>query len=270
MITREFAPVRRRLDDVVAWVLANVRLRRGLPELVALARARGWRVLVLSSGFVELIEPVLEREGLDVELKANRVEPELSGWRVIWRDETVCTECGEACKRTGLPTDGEIMYVGDGISDRCAALASDRIFATHGLARFLDERGVPFESFDDFHDVVAALRTRGQAPSSPRTGGTWSGASSTRGAGRTSSGSCRQTRSQEPSVCSSRRDRHRSTRRGARCTWATCAAQLAQALDNLETVLREAGFGLGDSCVSTTTRRTSTRSSDRPTSWPSV
>jgi 2-hydroxy-3-keto-5-methylthiopentenyl-1-phosphate phosphatase len=161
VITREFAPVRRRLDDVVAWVLANVRLRRGLPELLALARARGWRVLVLSSGFVELIEPVLEREGLDVELKANRVEPELSGWRVIWRDETVCTECGEACKRTGLPTDGEIVYVGDGISDRCAALASDRIFATRGLARFLTERGVPFETFDDFHDVVAALRTRG-------------------------------------------------------------------------------------------------------------
>jgi 2-hydroxy-3-keto-5-methylthiopentenyl-1-phosphate phosphatase len=47
--------------------------------------------------------------------------------------------------------------VGDGISDRCAALASDRIFATRGLARYLDEQGVAYERFDDFFDVASAL-----------------------------------------------------------------------------------------------------------------
>ena len=33
--------------------------------------------------------------------------------------------------------------------------AADRVFATRGLARYFDEHGLPYEPFDDFHDVVA-------------------------------------------------------------------------------------------------------------------
>jgi 2-hydroxy-3-keto-5-methylthiopentenyl-1-phosphate phosphatase len=160
-ITREYAPVRAPLDDVVDWVLDRVRIRPGFKEFVELARERGWRVVVLSSGFVELIRPTLERAGVDVEIVANSVAIEPSGWRVIWREETTCTTCGEECKRGALPADGEVIYIGDGISDRCAALASDRVFATRGLARYLEDREVEFERFDDFFDVIRALGLRG-------------------------------------------------------------------------------------------------------------
>ena len=57
----------------------------------------------------------------------------------------------------GLPEGDKVVYIGDGISDRCAALASDRVFATRGLARYLDEIGEPYEPFDTFFDVLAAL-----------------------------------------------------------------------------------------------------------------
>ena len=43
------------------------------------------------------------------------------------------------------------------VIDRCAAEASDRVFATRGLAAYLDERGIPYERFDDFNDVVRGL-----------------------------------------------------------------------------------------------------------------
>lgn len=155
-ITREFEPVRRPLEEVVEWVLDNAEIRRGFAELVQAAQATGWRVRILSSGFEELIRPVLDREGVDVELVANRVDAGPDGWRVHWRDEAECATCGEACKRAALP-EGEVVYVGDGISDRCAALASDRIFATRGLARYLDEHGIAYEPFDDFLDVTGAL-----------------------------------------------------------------------------------------------------------------
>lgn len=157
-ITREFAPVRAPIDEAVAWVLERSRLRPGLPELVAFARGRGWKVRVLSSGFAETIAPVLASVGLgDLEIVANSVDARPDGWRVRWRDTAVCAVCGEPCKRASLPADHEIVYVGDGISDRCAALSADRVFATRGLARYLDDVGERYERFDTLLDVLAAL-----------------------------------------------------------------------------------------------------------------
>jgi 2-hydroxy-3-keto-5-methylthiopentenyl-1-phosphate phosphatase len=155
-ITREFAPVTAPLDEVVTWVLQHAKLRAGFADFVRGARTAGWDVHIVSSGFHELIEPVLAREGVEVSLHANRVDPRPEGWVVDWRYPDDCEECGESCKRSLLPP-GEVVYVGDGYSDRCAALASDRVFATDGLARYLAGRGVPFEPFSDFHALSQAL-----------------------------------------------------------------------------------------------------------------
>jgi 2-hydroxy-3-keto-5-methylthiopentenyl-1-phosphate phosphatase len=156
VIVREFVPVTAPLGEVVDWVLSEAKVRAGFAEFVHAARAAGWDVHVVSSGFEELIEPVLEREGVEVELHANRVDARPDGWRVEWRYPDDCEVCGESCKRSLLPA-GEVVYVGDGYSDRCAALASDRVFATAGLARYLSERGTPYEPFSDFRALSAAL-----------------------------------------------------------------------------------------------------------------
>ena len=72
----EYAAVRASRAEVIAWVLKNARVRAGFHELVALASERGWPLVVLSSGFHTLIDPVLEREGLTgLEVIANDVEP---------------------------------------------------------------------------------------------------------------------------------------------------------------------------------------------------
>jgi 2-hydroxy-3-keto-5-methylthiopentenyl-1-phosphate phosphatase len=160
VITREFRPVTSPLEDIVRWELENVEIRAGFRELVRLAEERDWRVVIVSSGFHELIEPILEREGVDVEVHANRVDARPDGWRVLWQYEDSCESCGESCKRSivrKFAGDDELVYVGDGYSDRCAAEASDRIFATKGLARYLDERGVSYERFDDFHQIAERL-----------------------------------------------------------------------------------------------------------------
>jgi HAD superfamily phosphoserine phosphatase-like hydrolase len=151
VITLEFETVTAPLDAVVEFLVAEARVRPGLRELV-----ERYRPLVVSSGFHELIEPILVREGIEVELLANRVEAHPSGWRVHWRDETSCASCGEACKRASLP-DGELVYVGDGFSDRCAALAADRVFAIGGLAQYLEDERVAYEPFQTLFDVLDAL-----------------------------------------------------------------------------------------------------------------
>jgi 2-hydroxy-3-keto-5-methylthiopentenyl-1-phosphate phosphatase len=156
VIAHEFSTVRAPLPEVVAWLVESVRVRPGFTELV-----EHFRPLVVSSGFHELIEPILAREGADVELLANRLDPRPDGWRVIWRDESVCAVCGEACKRATLPAgEGELVYVGDGYSDRCAALAAERVFATDGLATYLDEQRVLYERFADLRDVTHALSSK--------------------------------------------------------------------------------------------------------------
>ena len=160
VITREFEPVRKPLEEVVRWELENVNIRPGFREFVAAARERGDRVVIVSSGFHELIEPILEHEGVEVELHANRVDPRPEGWRVHWQYADSCESRGESCKRSVVEEfagEDEIVYVGDGYSDRCAAEASDRVFATKGLARYLEDRGVAFEPFDDFHQIAARL-----------------------------------------------------------------------------------------------------------------
>jgi 2-hydroxy-3-keto-5-methylthiopentenyl-1-phosphate phosphatase len=87
---------------------------------------------------------------------ANRVEARADGWLVRFRDEISCATCGEPCKRGSLA--GEpYVYVGDGYSDRCAALAAERVFARDALAVYLDEHGVEYAPFDDLRDVAAAL-----------------------------------------------------------------------------------------------------------------
>src|SRR5262249_38420743 len=142
------------------WTAERTRIRPGFREFVELARREGWRLVVVSSGFNELIEPLLRREGIDVEVMANRVDPRPDGWIVDWRYGEACPECGQSCKgatATGRADDDELVYIGDGYSDRCAGESADRVFATRRLAAHLESKGIPYEPFSDFFDIAAAL-----------------------------------------------------------------------------------------------------------------
>ena len=154
-IRRDAESIRTPIEEVVAWLVEHLELRPGFHEL-----AETHRPVIVSSNFRQLIEPILAREGVELEVRANDVEWEPRGWRATFRNGEVCGTCGEPCKRadvTSADAIGGVVYVGDGYSDRCAAQAADRIFARDGLARYLDERGVAYEPFDDLSDVTRAL-----------------------------------------------------------------------------------------------------------------
>ena len=152
VIALEFETVTAPLPEVEAWLVEHVSVRPGFRELVA-RRAP----LVVSAGFHELIEPVLARESVEVELLANRVDASPLGWKVLFRDTAPCPVCGEPCKRAALPAGDPFVYAGDGYSDRCVALAAERVFATGSLAAYLRDRGVQFEPLTDFHELESRL-----------------------------------------------------------------------------------------------------------------
>jgi len=152
VIAGEFATVHAPVAEVAEWVRKNVRLRQGFLDF-----ARRYDPVVVSSGFHELIEPVLEREQVQLEVFANRLDSRLDGWRVLFRDEAACSVCGEPCKRSAVAALDGFVFVGDGFSDRCVAQAASRIFARDGLASYLDGEGVACERFEDFDDVARRL-----------------------------------------------------------------------------------------------------------------
>jgi 2-hydroxy-3-keto-5-methylthiopentenyl-1-phosphate phosphatase len=154
VIAAEMATIDAPLDEVVAWLVENVRIRPGFADIVA-----EHSPLVVSAGFHELIEPVLRREGIEVDLVANRLGPRAGGWLARFRPGRTCAVCGEPCKRNAVDGVGPFTYVGDGFSDRCVSQLADRAFARAGLARYLEAEGVPFEPFEDFVGLAAALRS---------------------------------------------------------------------------------------------------------------
>jgi 2-hydroxy-3-keto-5-methylthiopentenyl-1-phosphate phosphatase len=152
VIAVEMATISAPVEEVVAFLVDTVPLRGGFPEIV-----ERFDPLVVSMGFHELIDPLLERDGIDVRVVANRLDPRAEGWRAVFRQQAVCEVCGEPCKRSDLAGTNGFVYVGDGFSDRCVAQAASRVFARDGLAEYLASEGVAFERFDDFYDVATAL-----------------------------------------------------------------------------------------------------------------
>jgi len=152
VIAVEMETITAPLEEVVAHLVEHVAVRPGFRELV-----ERFDPLIVSAGFHELIEPILAREGLRTRVLANSIEADPAGWRATFRDEEPCDVCGEPCKRAAVAEIGRFAYAGDGYSDRCIALAADRVFARDGLAAWLDARGLSFEPYADLRDVAVRL-----------------------------------------------------------------------------------------------------------------
>lgn len=151
-LAAEVGTLRCTAGELAQWAVENVEIRAGFHEF-----AERYEPLIVSSGLPQIILPVLAREGLELEVRANDADPRPEGWRVRFRHDGVCEVCGDRCKRRSLPDDRPLVFVGDGWSDRCASLAADRVFARTGLAEYLHAEGVPYEPYETFFDVAAAL-----------------------------------------------------------------------------------------------------------------
>jgi 2-hydroxy-3-keto-5-methylthiopentenyl-1-phosphate phosphatase len=157
----EFAPVRGDHDAIVTETVDAAQVRPGFGEFVEAMEAAGNRLVIVSGGFESVIRPVLGRVGaahLPVIAHEFQITPE--GTTIDFRADAPCEVCGAECKRAvvaelrdGLP----VVYIGDGYSDRCAALAADIRFARRFLAEDLEAAGVKYTPFDDFHTIREAL-----------------------------------------------------------------------------------------------------------------
>jgi HAD superfamily phosphoserine phosphatase-like hydrolase len=160
-IQREFEAIHGDHDTLVADAVERTTVRAGFAEFVEAVERAGGRVVVVSSGFEAVIRPVLEREGVGhLEIVAHEVHFGAEQTLVEFRHGDPCPVCGQECKRSvvrDLDGSAPVTYVGDGYSDRCAALDAERVFARRTLARYLDGEGVTYTPFEDFVEIRAAL-----------------------------------------------------------------------------------------------------------------
>jgi 2-hydroxy-3-keto-5-methylthiopentenyl-1-phosphate phosphatase len=160
VLVRQLATVRATPAEALDFMGAHVSLRPGLVELIAFCRERFIEPVVLSSGFHELIEPILAGHDIALPTVAHRVTFSPAGATIAFLERTPCGECGEECKRADtlrLAAGRQIAYAGDGWSDHCAAEVADVVFARSTLARYLGGRGVAFQPFGDLFDVRDGL-----------------------------------------------------------------------------------------------------------------
>ena len=121
---------------------------------------------ILSDGLDFYVERILKRNGLgDCSFYANHVEfPIVDGvsrFNVSFPyTDSECLFCGN-CKRNHMLTlssdEDTIVYIGDGISDRCPARYADVVFAKKDLIRYCQQSNTSYFEYNNFGDVQNRL-----------------------------------------------------------------------------------------------------------------
>jgi 2,3-diketo-5-methylthio-1-phosphopentane phosphatase len=150
------------VDDArLAAFLHGFRLDPGFAPFVTAARAQGGEVAIASDGLLTYIRPLLARHGLaDVTVRANDARPAPRG-RLL---PSFGSAGGEGCGRCGTckgavlaelaPGFARTVFVGDGLSDRCAAPRADVVYARDDLLAFCRAAGIRAVPFDSFADIA--------------------------------------------------------------------------------------------------------------------
>lgn len=127
---------------------------------VEFCRAGGAAVEVVSSGIEPIIRERLAEAGVrDVPIVANGIDPDPSGWRIVYRGDSANGTDKGARVREARARGRRTIFIGDGRSDFSAAALADRRFAKRGLPleRFLRTSNLSYESFSSFEDVRGIL-----------------------------------------------------------------------------------------------------------------
>ena len=150
-IALEFAAITAPLDEVVAWVVEHVDVRPGLGELAELRPDHRLGRLPRAD------RACARREGIGLEVLANRVEARPDGWRVQWRDEARVRELRRAVQARAASPESRTST--SATATRIAALRSRPSGSSRGTVSppTSSVRGFPYEPFRDFHDLRARL-----------------------------------------------------------------------------------------------------------------
>jgi len=132
-------------------------------DFVDLCKREKMDLAILSDGLDYYIKLILRKYHLeDIPFYSNTVRFE--GKKLIpefpYYDQG-CGNCGN-CKKYHLENlrrpNQKVVYIGDGLSDKCAIAEADFVFAKNDLKAFCEKEKISYFEFKDFRDVISVFQ----------------------------------------------------------------------------------------------------------------
>lgn len=154
-------------EEFFAFLDTNISLDPFFRDFVQMLKTRRIPLIVVSAGFSNTIRFLFEREGIPdyACIRANKLH--FSGDRArvefLWppfscpRGEEGCGHCKVEVVEKMRARGRKVLFIGDGLTDRCAAEKADLILARSQLARYCREKGLPYYGFRDFSQIKSIL-----------------------------------------------------------------------------------------------------------------
>ncbi len=128
-------------------------------DFVDLCKREKLKLVILSDGLDFYIKLILEKFGLEklpfysniLTFEGKKLKPEFPYF------DRGCGNCGN-CKRYHLKNlrgrKQKVVYIGDGLSDKCVAREADFVFAKNDLRKFCMSENIKHYPFRNFGDVI--------------------------------------------------------------------------------------------------------------------
>jgi 2-hydroxy-3-keto-5-methylthiopentenyl-1-phosphate phosphatase len=166
VISGQAAMLNAPLERLIGFALEHCPIDPTFPPFVRWLRGENVPVTIVSDGFGFYIKPLLEAAGVaDVEVITNTWSSDGEERIRFGNGHAVCIGCGTCKMNAVLSKPGPVAFVGEGMSDRYAAIYSDLVFAKDVLVDIASADGVPIVPWETFDDVRAHLETLDAVPS---------------------------------------------------------------------------------------------------------
>ena len=160
--TRHFEALELKENTYREFIIDNIEIDRGFKAFYNRALKNGMPLIVVSGGFSNGISVLLKKECLEsIPVYANRLVTSNGRLAVEFTNvnnncSSIFGQCGN-CKMQHLErfreNNRKIIFIGDGLTDRCAASNADIVFAKKSLAKYCEGKGIKYINYESFDDI---------------------------------------------------------------------------------------------------------------------
>lgn len=165
-LTRKWKRVKLDYQKFRDFIIREVKLDPYFKDFLELVSEKNIDFSILSGGFLNYIELLLAHNNITrgIPIYGNRLQ--FDGERVTpvflhdidscHQSFGVCGSCKWKIIKDQAPEQKKVIYIGDGLTDRCPAEEVDELLVKRGklLEEYCQKQGLNYHSFGDFSDII--------------------------------------------------------------------------------------------------------------------